>query len=212
MLSFEKCIYHQFYKSFDVLLVSRQSAIRKHHGCDTALKVKFNLDSKRFVGVISLDLRKTFDSLPLDLLLAKLGAYGLSSKSTGLMKSFLFERRQRVNTFDSFSDWSAVSRVPQVSILGPLLFDIFLNDFQFCVFFLNIIVYLLLFTFLLYPYIRYSTLHITQNTTLHYTVLHSTNTFLLLTYSRNDNNALDIGHLAQARKKNSFNYLRMEGL
>ena len=109
MLSFEKCIYHQLYKSFDVLLVSRQSALRKHHGCDTALKVKFNLDSKRFVGVVSLDLRKTFDSLPLDLLLAKLAAYGLSSKGTGLMKSFLFERRQRVNTFDSFSDWSAVS-------------------------------------------------------------------------------------------------------
>ena len=109
MLSFEKFIYHQLYKSFDVLLVSRQSALRKHHGCDTALKVKFNLDSKRFVGVVSLDLRKTFDSLPLDLLLAKLAAYGLSSKSTGLMKSFLFERRQRVNTFDSFSDWSAVS-------------------------------------------------------------------------------------------------------
>ena len=61
------------------------------------------------VGVVSLDLRKTFDSLPLDLLLAKLAAYGLSSKSTGLMKSFLFERRQRVNTFDGFSDWSAVS-------------------------------------------------------------------------------------------------------
>ena len=87
MLSFEKCIYHQLYKSFDVLLVSRQSALRKHHGCDTALKVKFNLDSKRFVGVVSLDLRKTFDSLPLDLLLAKLAAYGLSSKSTGLMVS-----------------------------------------------------------------------------------------------------------------------------
>ena len=78
MLSFEKCIYHQLCKSFDVLLVSRQSALRKH-GCDTALKVKFNLDSKRFVGVVSLDLRKTFDSLPLDLLLAKLAAYGLSS-------------------------------------------------------------------------------------------------------------------------------------
>ena len=77
MLSFEKCIYHQLCKSFDVLLVSRQSAFRKHYGCDTALKVKFNLDSKRFVGVVSLDLRKTFDSLPLDLLLAKRAAYGL---------------------------------------------------------------------------------------------------------------------------------------
>ena len=178
MLSFEKCVYDQLCKSFDALLVSRRSAFRKHHGCDTALKVKFNLDSKSFVGVVSLDLRKTFDSLPLDLLLAKLAAYGLSCKSIGLMKSFLFER----------------------SALGPLLFNIFLNDFHFCVFFLYncllIIVYILL-----YSYITYSTLHITQNTTLHYTVLHSTNTFLLLTYSRNDNNALDLGHLAEAREK-----------
>ena len=70
--------------------------------------MKFNLDSKRFVRVVSLDLSKAFDSLPLDLLLAKLAAYGLSSKSIGLMESFLFERRQRVKTCDSFSDWSAV--------------------------------------------------------------------------------------------------------
>ena len=100
-------------KSFDVLLVSRQSAFRKHHGCDTALRVKFNLDSKRFVGVVSLDLRKTFDSLPLDLLLAKLAAYGLSSKSIGLIKSFLFER----------------------SALGPLLLTFFLMIFTSVCFF-----------------------------------------------------------------------------
>ena len=94
------------------------------------------------------------------------------------MKSFLFER----------------------SALGPLLLNIFLNDFHFCVFFkYNCL--LIIVDILLYSYITYSTLHITQNTTLHYTVLHSTNTFLLLTYSRNDNNALDLGHLAQAREK-----------
>ena len=128
-------------------LVSRQSALRKHHGCDTAVKVKFNLDSKRFVGVVSLDLRKTFDSLPLDLLLAKLAAYGLSSKSTGLMKSFLFERR-RVNTFDSFSDLSTVSCECHKGPSSALFFStFFLMIFTLCAFLkyncLLIIVYIL---------------------------------------------------------------------
>ena len=91
---FEKCLYLQLYNWFDGLLVSRQSAFRTHHGCDTALidiieNWKCNLDNKQFVGVVSLDLSKAFDSLPPDLLLAKLQAYGLSPRSIGLMKSFL---------------------------------------------------------------------------------------------------------------------------
>ena len=57
MLSFEKCIYHQLYKSFDVLLVSRQSALRKHHGCDTALKVKFNRPTGKYGLDSGLDFR-----------------------------------------------------------------------------------------------------------------------------------------------------------
>ena len=58
---FEKCLYLQLYNWFDGLLVSRQSAFRTHHGCDTALidiieNWKCNLDNKQFVGVVSLDL------------------------------------------------------------------------------------------------------------------------------------------------------------
>ena len=81
---FEECLYHQLCTGFDDLLVSRQSAFRKHHGCDTALidlieNWKLNLDSKRSVGVVSLDLSEAFDSLSPDLLLAKpkLNAYPL---------------------------------------------------------------------------------------------------------------------------------------
>ena len=76
---FEKCLDHQLYTWFDDLLVSRQSAFRKHHGCDTALidlieNWKLSLYSKRLVGVVSLDLSKAFDSLSPDFLLAKLTA------------------------------------------------------------------------------------------------------------------------------------------
>ena len=75
------------------------------------------------------DLSEAFDCLPRDLLIAKLQAYGLDMASLKLLHSYLTKRRQRVKINNTYSSWSEILfGVPQGSILGPLLFNIFLCD------------------------------------------------------------------------------------
>ena len=75
-----------------------------------------------------MDLSKAFDSLNHELLLAKLKAYGLDNNSVNFMKSYLTNRLQRCKINNSFREWGKVlNGVPQGSIIGPLLFNIFLN-------------------------------------------------------------------------------------
>ena len=92
-------------------------------------KWKKAVDTKKVFGAFLTDLSKAFDCLPHDLIIAKLSAYGYSLPALNLIQNYLANGKQRTKINDSYSPWSDILfGVPQGSILGPLLLNIFLND------------------------------------------------------------------------------------
>ena len=132
---YENVIAQQLTDYFDEYFSTYLSAFRKGYSCITTLvrlleDWKKALDNKNVVGAVLMDLSKAFDCMPHDLFVAKLAAYSIGDQTVSLLGNYLSDRMQRVKIGScNVSQWkNIVKGIPQGSIVGPLAFNIFLND------------------------------------------------------------------------------------
>ena len=118
----------------DKFLSKYQCGFRKGYNAQHCLlamieKWKKAVDNGNVFGALLTDLSKAFDCLPHDLIIAKLNSYGFNLTVLNLIHNYLTKRKQRTKINQSYSSWEDILfGVPQGSILGPILFNIFLSD------------------------------------------------------------------------------------
>ena len=129
------------------LLNEHQFGFRKRRSIELASslftdKIKKKVNEGKLVGSVFIDLSKAFDTLSHAKLITKLRSYGILNKELDWFEDYLFDRTQYVQWCTSLSEAGKVHcGVPQGSIIGPLLFILFYNDFPSCLIHSDVIVY-----------------------------------------------------------------------